>query len=120
MRFIKYFVQLVCLIIIVMFFIENSTQLIQKIQFKFDLFIPGMEWTFPEFPLYFLLLMTFALGALLAILSFAWGRWCIGHELRKANNKIRKLEKEIKAYRQLSLGEDGLIKKEQPTPPQQI
>ncbi len=118
MRFLKYFINLVVIIVVVMFFSENSAPLMQKIQFQFDMFVPGMAWNFPELPLYFLLLLVFAAGALLAMLGFAWGRWRIGMALRRANAKIRNLEKEIKAYRQLSLGTDGLDPAETKIPSQ--
>lgn len=118
MRFLKYFINLLLIIVIVMFFIENSTELSQKIAFRFDTFVPGLEWTFPELPLYLLMLLIFALGAVLAMFSFAIGRWRIGLDLRRANNKIRKLEKEIKAYRQLSLATEEINTEEAKAPSQ--
>jgi uncharacterized integral membrane protein len=103
MKFLRYFIQMILLILVVMFFIENSDSFSQKIQFHFDLFIPGAAWQLPELPIFFLAFIVFAVGIFLTILCFAWSRWSIGSDLRKANAKIRKLEKEITAYRQRAL-----------------
>jgi uncharacterized membrane protein YciS (DUF1049 family) len=99
MRFIKYLINLVLLLLAIMFFIENSEPLSQTIQFHFDFFLTGLTFELPELPLYFLLLAAFAAGALLTLLYLVWGRWLLGCSLRRANSKIRKLEKEIQDYR---------------------
>jgi uncharacterized membrane protein YciS (DUF1049 family) len=103
MKFLKYFIQMILFILAVMFFIENSEAFSQKIQFHFDLFIPEAVWQLPELPIFFFTFIVFAAGIVLTMLCFVWGRWHMGFDLHKANAKIRKLEKEITAYRQRAL-----------------
>lgn len=116
MRVLKYFINLVFLFIIIIFFIENSQQLSQRVQFKFDLFVPGLLWQMPEFPLYFLIIVFFTLGGLITAAIFTWGRILIGRRLVQANKKIRGLEKEVNAYRQLPLGNGDFLKQEEDKP----
>jgi uncharacterized membrane protein YciS (DUF1049 family) len=99
MRFIKYLINLIFLLLVIMFFIENSEPLSQKIQFHFNFFLTERTFDLPELPLYFFLLAFFAAGALLTLFYLLWGRWLLGCSLRRANSKIRKLEKEIQDYR---------------------
>lgn len=103
MRILKYFINLVLIFVIIIFFIENSQQLSQRIQFQFDLFMPGLLWQMPELPLYFLLIVFFALGGIITGAIIAWGRIGVSRRLSKANKKIKGLEKEVTAYRQLPL-----------------
>ena len=113
MRILKYFINLVFVFIIVIFFIENSQQLSQRVQFHFDLFMPGFLWQMPELPLYFLLIVFFTLGGLITAAIFAWGRIGLSRRLAKANKKIRSLEKEVTAYRQLPLVTGELANKDE-------
>lgn len=103
MRILKYFINLVLIFVIIIFFIENSQQLSQRVQFHFDLFATGLLWQIPEVPLYFLLIVFFALGGLITAAIFAWGRIGLSRRLARANKKIRGLEKEVTAYRNLPL-----------------
>lgn len=103
MRIFKYFINLLLIFIIIIFFIENSQQLSQRVQFHFDLFMPGLLWKMPELPLYFLFLVFFALGGIITGMIFAWGRIGVSRRLSKANKTIRGLEKEVNAYRQRPL-----------------
>lgn len=120
MRYLKYFINLLLIFVVIIFFIENSQQLSQRVQFHFDLFIPGLQWQMPELPIYFLVLAFFVLGGVITTLLFAWSRFCMGCQLTKANRKIKGLEKEIKAYRQLPLIPNELHKDEiKPAPPAQ-
>lgn len=116
MRILKYFLNLVLIFTIIIFFIENSQQLSQRVQFHFDLFMPGFLWQMPELPLYFLLIVFFALGGLITSAIFAWGRIGLARRLGKSNKKVRTLEKEIKAYRQLPLITKELANKEESKP----
>lgn len=113
MRVLKYFLNLVLLFIVIIFFIENSQQLSQRIQFKFDLFMPGFLWQMPELPLYFLLIIFFSLGGIITAAIFAWGRIGITRRLSSAKRRIRGLEKEVNAYRKLPLSGPELLKKEE-------
>lgn len=112
MRVLKYFINLVLLFVIIIFFIENSEQLSRRVQFKFDLFMPGFLWQMPELPLYFLLIVFFSLGGLITAAIFAWGRIGVTRRLSQAKRRIRGLEKEVTAYRKLPLAGPELLKPE--------
>lgn len=99
MRLIKYLIQLILFLLLIHFFIGNSTLFSQKLQFHFDLFLEGANWVLPELPLYVVILAFFGIGALLSVFCFALWRLRIGSLLREANAKIRNLEKEVAAYR---------------------
>jgi hypothetical protein len=116
MRFLKYFSKLLLFMAVLLFFIENSAILSQSVQFQFDLFIPGRILFLPALPLYFILILAFGLGAASTILHFAWGRWRSVLAMREAKSKIRKLEKEITAHRQLALNPDELMREKNSTP----
>ncbi|MCL1889692.1 MAG: DUF1049 domain-containing protein [Desulfovibrionaceae bacterium] len=108
MRFIKFFLQLLIFMIVLLFFVENSVILSQTIQFQMDLFIPDYIWLLPPLPLYGIVLIVFAMGVMAAVFHFTWGRWCSAIALREARATIRTLEKEIAAHRQLALKTEEL------------
>lgn len=112
MRILKYFINLVLIFILVIFFIENSQQLSQRVQFHFDLFIPGLLWQMPELPIYFLIIIFFVLGGLITACIFTLGRISISYKLAQANKKIRGLEKEVTAYRKLPLETGDFLKED--------
>ena len=120
MRFIKFFLQLLIFLAVLLFFIENSALLSQTVQFQVDLFVNDQVWLLPSLPLYCIVVATFLIGCLVSMLHFAWGRWRVAMTLREARSRIRALEKELTAHRQLALKNEELTgeKKQAPAQPE--
>lgn len=102
MRFVKVLVLVLVFFISMMFFVQNNAVLSQTVTLKLDLFF-DTAWSSIELPFYFMVLCAFLLGALLTMLLLMISRMRAGAALRRANKRIRVLEKELNSLRNLPL-----------------
>ncbi|MDR1242092.1 MAG: LapA family protein [Deltaproteobacteria bacterium] len=103
MRFIKTFILLIFLIGTALFFLQNSTQLEQEAAFQLKLYVSDYVWNSGPVPFFFVILVAFAIGALLSLFLLGMDRIKLGHRIRRCNKKIRRLEKELQGLRELPL-----------------
>lgn len=103
MRFIKTFLLLVILIGMALFFLQNSAVLEQEFVFNFRVYVGDYGWNSPPVPFFFVVLMAFGLGGLTAIIMLGLGRFKFGSRIRKDKKRIKTLEKEVQALRELPL-----------------
>lgn len=102
MRFVKVLVLVLVFFISMMFFVQNNAVLSQAVTLKLDLFF-DTAWSSIELPFYFMVLCAFLLGALATMLMLMVSRMRAGAALRRANKRIRVLEKELNSLRNLPL-----------------
>ncbi|PLX40421.1 MAG: hypothetical protein C0609_12025 [Deltaproteobacteria bacterium] len=83
----------------VLFAFENTGPLSQEVQFTFDLFIGGLKYEAPAFPVFFLFLAAFLIGLMYAGLHGIYERIARKAESRSLNRRIKALETELNAAR---------------------
>ena len=103
MRFIKIFLLLVILAAMALFLLQNSALLEQEFVFSFKLYIADYSWLTPPLPFFFVSIVAFILGGLLAVLMLGIDRLRLFGQIRQSNRKIKMLEKELRALRELPL-----------------
>jgi uncharacterized membrane protein YciS (DUF1049 family) len=103
MRLIKTFILLIVLIVIALFFLQNNTQFEQEVVFQLKFYIWDYIWNSGPVPLFFVVLLVFALGMLITMVMLGLDRFKLSYTIRRANKKIRKLEKELQGLRELPL-----------------
>lgn len=112
MRYIKIVLLVLIFFFFAIFIIQNNELLGQNISFRLDLFvIPPLE-SIP-LPLYFVVLITLLLGALVCVLFLAGDRIKMSFVLRRANKRINLLEHEVASLRALPLTENAYRAPEQ-------
>lgn len=102
MRFVKVLVLVLVFFISMLFFVQNNAVLSQTVTLTLDLFF-DTAWTSMALPFYFMILCAFLLGALLTMLLLMLSRMRASAALRRANKRIRILEKELHSLRNLPL-----------------
>ena len=94
MRFLKAILLLLVFFIGLLFFVQNSAILGQKMSLVFDLYFRD-AWTSVEVPFFFLILVAFAVGMLLGIVLMFLDRLRLSGELRGMRRSCRTTEKEL-------------------------
>ncbi len=102
MRFIRVFLAIFIFFLAVIFVVQNSDFLGQTVQLRMDLFVLPVQKTIP-LPFYFIVLVAFLLGGLLAIVFLLLDRIRLGLGLAGAKRKIKHLERELNNLRTLPL-----------------
>lgn len=102
MRYLKVFIFILIFFITMMFFVQNNDVLQQVVTLKLDFFI-NPAWSSIPLPFYFMVLAAFLIGAICAMLLLIYDRLRLANNLRKANKRIRILEKEVNSLRTLPL-----------------
>lgn len=118
MRYFKVLFTVLCFFFVMMFFVQNYDAMSYALSLKLDLYVFNPLETKP-IPMYFLLLATFLLGALLAISMLIWDRVTLTARLMLAKNTIRSLQKDQKrneaaqntAKNELPKGKNGFVEK---------
>lgn len=96
MRYIKVFLLVLVFFFVMMFFVQNQGSFSDPVVLHLDLlFLEPME-SIPM-PLYSLMLICFALGALMVLLMLMWDRLTATGYLAGARRRITSLEKQLKA-----------------------
>lgn len=104
MRYIKVLLFVLIFFITMMFFVQNNEVLQQTVTLKLDFFL-NPAWSSIPLPFYFMILAAFLLGALCTLFVLVYDRLRLANNLRKANRRIRTLEKEVNSLRTLPLKE---------------
>ena len=94
MRYIKVFLLVLVFFLVMMFFVQNQASFADPVTLRMDvLFLPPME-SMP-LPLYAIMLICFALGALLVLLMLMWDRMTLTGRLSSARRRVTALEKKL-------------------------
>jgi len=94
MRYIKVFLLVLVFFLVMMFFVQNQASFAEPVTLRLDLmFLPPMD-SMP-LPMYSIMLICFALGALVVLAMLMWDRMAITGQLALARRKIKALEKQI-------------------------
>lgn len=113
MRFLKAILLLLIFFIGLLFFVQNSAILGQKMSLVFDFyFVDG--WTSVEVPFYFLVIVAFAIGMLLGIVLMFLDRMRLYCELRAARKTTRNAEKELNDLKESVAKEKAAAQASQP------
>lgn len=102
MRYIKVLLFVLIFFITMMFFVQNNEVLQQSVTLKLDFFL-NPAWSSIPLPFYFMILAAFLIGALCTLFVLVFDRLRLANNLRKANKRIRTLEKEVNSLRTLPL-----------------
>lgn len=108
MRFLKALWIAIFVFCALVFFIQNSTELITPLELKIDTYM-GHVWTATAVPFYLVVLLGFLAGALLMLGYLFMDRVRLGRELRRERKKTRALDKEVKNLREIPLPAQGLL-----------
>ena len=94
MRYIKVFLLVLLFFVIMMLFVQNQASFSDPVTLKFDpMFAPVME-SMP-LPRYSLLLMSFALGAVVVLAMLLWDRLSLSSRLGAARRRGNSLQKQL-------------------------
>ena len=94
MRYIKVFLLVLLFFVIMMLFVQNQASFSDPVTLKFDpMFAPVME-SMP-LPRYALLLMSFALGAVVVLAMLLWDRLSLSSRLGAARRRANSLQKQL-------------------------
>jgi ATP adenylyltransferase len=94
MRYIKVFLLVLLFFVIMMLFVQNQASFSDPVTLKFDpMFAPVME-SMP-LPRYSLLLMSFALGAIVVLAMLLWDRLSLSSRLGAARRRGNSLQKQL-------------------------
>ena len=104
MRYIKVFLLVLVFFFVMMFFVQNEGAFSDPVVLLVNvLFLTTME-SIPM-PLYSLMLICFALGALMVLLMLMWDRMTATGCLAGARRRITSLEKQLKAAQEAAASE---------------
>ena len=94
MRYIKVFLLVVLFFVVMMFFVQNQASFSDPVTLKFDpMFMP--EVTSMPLPRYALLLICFALGALVVLAMLMWDRVTLSSRLAASRRREASLQKQL-------------------------
>lgn len=102
MRYIKVLLLVLVFFVTMMFFVQNHEILGQTVTLKLDFFFNPAMSSIP-LPFYFMILGAFVLGAVATFALLVYDRLRLANNLRKANRRIKALEKEVNSLRTLPL-----------------
>lgn len=111
MRYIKVFLLVLLFFVVMMLFVQNQASFSDMVTLKFDpIFAPAL--TSIPLPRYALLLLAFALGALVVLLMLMWDRLSLSSRLgssrRRAASFQKQLEKANAQIQKLAADKKGL------------
>ena len=94
MRYIKVFLLVLLFFVIMMLFVQNQASFSDAVTLKFDpMFAPAMQ-SIP-LPRYALLLICFAMGALVVLAMLLWDRLTLSSRLGAARRRGNSLQKQL-------------------------
>jgi len=105
MRFIKILVFVAIFFFSMLFFVQNTEVLSQTLSLRLNLV--GAEFISKEIPFYLLILIAFAIGAIIAVAYFFVEKFRTSKQIRRYRNKVANLEKELNSLRNMPLEESG-------------
>jgi hypothetical protein len=103
MRFVKVFCLILFFFVSMMFFMQNTETLTQRMPLQLDLFIDSLRFLITPMPVYFLVLLSFLVGALFTLTFFLVERIRLSKIMQQKNAKLASLEQEVASLRNLPL-----------------
>ena len=111
MRYIKVFLLVIVFFFVMMFFVQNQSSFADPVVLRLDLlFMPPKE-SIP-LPLYSLMLICFALGALMVLLMLMWDRMAASSHLAGARRQVKSLEKQLQSAEKAAANEKEKLQAE--------
>lgn len=107
MRFIKVLIIILFVFVGLMILIQNNEVLSTTMSLRFDVYVLD-AWKSIPLPFYFLLLVSFLIGALFTLSYFLVEKIRMSAELRSCRSRLGRLEKELNSLRNLPLEGAGL------------
>jgi uncharacterized integral membrane protein len=105
MRYLKLFAFIIFFVLAMIFFVQNTGPLSSTLELKFELL--QWSWLSKPLPFYVVVLIAFAVGAILSLLYFLVEKMRLSGEVKKYKNKVRSLEKELNSLRNMPLEESN-------------
>ncbi len=103
MRFVKVFGLILLFFVSIMFFMQNTEVLTQRIPLQLDFLVGGLQFLVAPLPVYFLILVSFLVGALLTLAFFIVDRYRFTKAMKQKNVRLASLEQEVASLRNLPL-----------------
>jgi len=106
MKHIKAIISIVLMLLAVVLIVENLAQLSQQLTLKVDLYF--WEWKTEPMAFYFLIIIVFLLGILIASLYGMFERFKLKKEIRAISKERRAKDKELNSLRNLPIVESRI------------
>jgi len=110
MKHIKAIISIVLMLLAVVLIVENLTQLSQKLTLKVDLYF--WDWKTEPMAFYFVIIIVFLLGILIASLYGIFERFKLKKEIRIISKEKREKDKELNSLRNLPIVESKIEDRE--------
>lgn len=108
MRFVKVLCLILFFFVSMMFFMQNTEVLTQRMSLQLDLFVDGLRFLITPMPVYFLVLLSFLVGALFTLVFFLVERIRLTRIMQQKNAKLSSLEQEVASLRNLPLDDNKM------------
>jgi len=105
MRYIKFLFLVLVFVISMLFFVQNTQSLSQPLSLILDLKFQTFKSI--ELPLYTVILLSFALGGVLATVFFMFDKIRMAAQLHSCKSRMNGLEKELNSLRNAPLEQKG-------------
>jgi len=106
MKHIKAIISIVLMLLAVVLIVENLTQLSQQLTLKVDLYF--WDWKTEPMAFYFVIIIVFLLGILIASLYGIFERFKLKKEIRIISKEKREKDKELNSLRNLPIVESKI------------
>jgi len=106
MKHIKAIISIVLMLLAVILIVENLTQLSQKLTLQVDLYF--WDWKTEPMAFYFVIIIVFLLGILMASLYGIFERFKLKKEIRIISKEKREKDKELNSLRNLPIVESKI------------
>ena len=106
MKHIKAIISIVLMLLAVILIVENLAQLSQQLTLKVDLYF--WEWETEPMAFYFVIIIVFLLGILIASLYGMFERFKLKKEIRTISKEKREKDKELNSLRNLPIVESNI------------
>jgi putative membrane protein len=106
MKHIKAIISIVLMLLAVVLIVENLAQLSQQLTLKVDLYF--WEWKTEPMAFYFVIIIVFLLGILIASLYGMFERFKLKKEIRAISKEKREKDKELNSLRNLPIVESKI------------
>jgi len=106
MKHIKAIISIVLMLLAVVLIVENLAQLSQQLTLKVDLYF--WEWKTEPMAFYFVIIIVFLLGILIASLYGMFERFKMKKEIRAISKEKREKDKELNSLRNLPIVESKI------------
>ncbi len=101
MRYVKVLAVVIIFFLCMIFFVQNTGVLSTELKLTFQLF--GANWVSSPAPVYLYILLAFVIGVLVSMAYFLLEKLRQKREIRKKQQQINNLEKELSTLRNIPL-----------------